>query len=42
MKVIKCHHINLKFDVLSNALCDGYTVGPRFVTDRFTIHFYDP
>jgi len=43
MKVIKCLHINLKFDVLSNALCDGYTAGPHFVTVRFTtIHFNDP
>jgi hypothetical protein len=37
-KVIKCHHINLKFDVLSNALCDGHTVGSCFAM----IHFYDP
>jgi len=43
MKVIKYHHINLKFDVLSYALCDGFTVGSCFVTVRFmTIYFCDP
>jgi len=24
-KAIKCHHLNLTFDILSITLCDGYT-----------------